>query len=450
MIAALFACGRSQDSSGSDANANSDASLSLDSGSDADARPFACQFSGQLDQSFGTSGVTGPIFGLSNEDAGTGRVESVVFDSTNSRILIGGALEVRDGDGMQFAIVSLRPDGTLDASFGISGKTALGVVGYRLCWLTAIALQSDGKIVGAGGCSDANTSYFALVRFHSNGMLDTTFGNGGTLINRPNVRGQIESMVIDASDRIIVTGQASLGANDTSGTKFVTARFEAAGALDASFGLGGVAPQPFTTGEDVAWDLALQSDGRIVVVGAAASSTDSAFGLAGYNGDGTLDSSFGTSGTMTVPFGSGGSFALDIELDSANRALLIGGTSNGAGIARVLNGQLDPSFGASGSVLAMLPIGEALALSRQDDSFYSAGYEPTVTGVRAVVSHFSPSGTLDNAFGTNGLAYVSSSAPSSYASALLVQPDNRIVVVGTTVDPALNDKNDFFAARFCP
>jgi uncharacterized delta-60 repeat protein len=451
MLVGLCACGDAKEHPlGGDASVDVDASTAMDAGSDADSTSFSCQYSGQADIGFGNLGVTGPIFGLSNEDAGVGHVETVAFDSTNSRILIGGALEVRNGDGMQFAVAALHLDGSLDGAFGVAGKTAVGVTGYSLCWLTAIAVQSDGKIVGAGGCNDATSGHFALVRFQPNGMLDTTFGNGGTLINQPVARGQIESIAIDASDRILVTGQATLGANDNTGTKYVTARYTAAGALDGSFGSGGVAAQPFANGEDVAWDLALQDDGRIVVVGAAASATSSSFGLVRYNLDGTLDSAFGTGGAMTLPFGAAGSYALDVEVDQANRVLVIGGAAGGAGIVRLRDGQLDASFGNSGSVLLAAPIGEALATSRQDDSLYAAGFEQVVGGVRAVVGHVLPDGTLDLAFGTNGLAYASASAPASYASAVMVQPDGRVVVVGTTVDASLNYKNDFFAARFCP
>ena len=165
----------------------------------------------------------------------------------------------------------------------------------------AVALQADGKIVVVGSID----SSFALARYNPNGSLDTSFSGDGKQTTGIGGSSEDEAtgVAIQGNGKIVVVGTAtdpSTGANP----KFALARYNPNGSLDTSFSGDGKQTTDFGATRDGATGVALQGDGKIVAVGAADSgATTHNFALARYNPNGSLDTSFSGDGKQTTDFG---------------------------------------------------------------------------------------------------------------------------------------------------
>jgi uncharacterized delta-60 repeat protein len=265
---------------------------------------------GALDPAFGTSGRV--VFGT---ELG-GPLYDLVFDCAvdpMGRIVVAG-LVILSTTNADFLVARLLADGALDPTFDTDGVTTvpfdLGGTGVDAA--RALAIQPDGRIILAGLAEDAVPDYeVALARLLVDGSLDPTFGAGGRVTVALDLGGNLWDEATDVGlapdGRIVVAGKVA-GAN---GWDFLAARFLADGTLDPSFGGDGWATAGFDLGGDLhdeGWALALQSDGKAVVVGGVetdlpAGSQDRDFGAVRFNGDGSLDLGFGVSGRTVVASG---------------------------------------------------------------------------------------------------------------------------------------------------
>jgi uncharacterized delta-60 repeat protein len=213
----------------------------------------------------------------------TGKVLTVFFDGSaasavaiqsDGKIVVAGS-----------ALVRYNADGTLDTTFGDQGKVTTFCCG-------ALAIQPDGKIVGAGvsGVSPGNVD-FALVRYLPNGTLDTTFSGDGT-VTTDFGNGRLDgawAIVLQPDGKIVVVG-ASRVEGDSASEDVALARYLPNGSLDATFSGDGKVLTDLGSGEgDVATAVALQPDGKIVVAGFTHRGD---FALARYLSNGTLDTTF--------------------------------------------------------------------------------------------------------------------------------------------------------------
>lgn len=161
--------------------------------------------------------------------------------------------------------------GDLDPSFGANGKvtTNFNGSGDRA---NAVAIQSDGKIVVAGFADTGNFD-FAMVRYNNDGTLDASFGSNGKVTTDVN-SGSFDSasaLAIQSDGKIILAGSTS---PFNQGSDFALARYTSTGALDATFGPGGKVITSFNGLSDGANAIAIQSDGKIVLAGSANSGND--------------------------------------------------------------------------------------------------------------------------------------------------------------------------------
>ncbi|HXM20852.1 MAG TPA: hypothetical protein VN948_06275 [Terriglobales bacterium] len=176
------------------------------------------------------------------------------------------------------AIARYNTNGKLDKTFGISGQTAC------VDSAAAIAIQSDGKIVVAGAIPSKlmtltsggitfadNQIGFGLVRYNSDGSVDTSFGTGGgvdTGFGNSFPAGSAFALAIQSNGEIVVAGQAGSGNQSFTSSSFALARYTTTGKLDASFGSKGKVITPIGQGHiSFVSALALQSDGKIVAAG---------------------------------------------------------------------------------------------------------------------------------------------------------------------------------------
>jgi uncharacterized delta-60 repeat protein len=291
----------------------------------------------------------------------------------------------------------------------------------------------------------------------SAGSLDPTFGTGGEVFTDFTQDRQVSREVLQPDGKIVVAGSM------TRYNGFSVARYNADGSPDLAFGQSGVVLVNFANDNyPDAFAVALQSDGKIVVVGRAFNSiTGSDFALARFNSDGTLDATFGSGGQVTTDLGGGHDYATSVVIQSDGKIVVAGGggidTKNEYAIARYNpDGTLDASFGDGGKVLADFPNGDPIVTDRflalqADGKILVAGNDTPDANQDILVARFNQDGTPDPTFGTSGVALIAfkdNSAQYTFAQAesLIVQGDSKIVVVGTveaTIDPYGNQSPVF-------
>jgi uncharacterized delta-60 repeat protein len=275
---------------------------------------------------------------------------SIAFQA-DGKILVAGSAS--NGSGDEFVLARYTSAGVLDSSFGTGGTTATAFPGYSSAGAADLAIQANGSIVVVGWAYKSSAEAFALARYTSAAVLDASFGTNGEVVtgfagfNFDYATG----VAIQSDGKIVVAGSASNGSN----ADFALARYTSAGALDSSFGTGGETVSPFVGFTiDSATGLAIQTGGTIVVSGWAASGSNGDFALARYTSSGALDSTFGTNGEAVSPFaGFTSAFAQGLAVQSDGKLVLAGyaynGSSNEFALARYTQaGVLANSFGTSG------------------------------------------------------------------------------------------------------
>ncbi len=283
---------------------------------------------GTTDTSFGSNGngtVTTAING--NEQA-----YSVTLQADGKMLLAGGS-------NSDFAVARYNTDGTLDTSFNSTGIVTTDLGGPANAAAYTMVVQPDGKIVlaGTGGNYD-----LAMVRYNNDGSLDTGFGSGGIVLQH--ATGGLEALrglVIGTDGKLVAAGY--------SGDDFVLVRYNSNGTLDSSLNGTGTVITSLGTGADRAADVALQSDGKIVAVGRTDDGGDYDFAVVRYNTDGTLDTTFGGSGIVTTGIGTSADEGLAVTIATNGKIFVSGRTYNGsdADIALVsynADGSLDTRF----------------------------------------------------------------------------------------------------------
>ena len=303
---------------------------------------------GSLDNSFGTGGKVSTSFGYMYESA-----QSIVLQE-DGKILVGGWRGVFPYDD-DFAVARYNVDGSLDNSFGLMGKVVTEF-GAEISSGFSIALQADGKILLAGFAYNfPNGEDFALVRYTADGSLDTSFDGDGKVTtsfsNLPEERAS--SVLIQQDGKIILAGYSySNHTNTDSDFDFALARYNTDGSSDPSFGSNGKVTTDFGSSYDRVQSAVLQTDGKILVAG---SINNQDFGVARYNTDGSLDSSFDGDGKLTLDFFGWSDVAYGIALQNDGKILLTGSAGTGIGNDFALvrlnsNGSVDTSFDGDGKL----------------------------------------------------------------------------------------------------
>ena len=283
------------------------------------------------------------------------------------------------------------PEGELDATFGEHGRAMLGLGDISLSG-AGTQQPADGKLLFAGAKVDSffgDRIAFAVLRLNADGSADTTFGISGTAIV------------------------------DFDGFYYATAT-----------------------------KLAVQPDGKILVVGSVdTGSTNSDFALARLNADGTIDSTFGTHGLVTLDLGGSNDSITDIVLLQDGQFVVVGTTDGngvqGAAFARFrVDGSLDTSFG-TGSIGGTTIVGatvygaggedEPFSMIRQPDGkFVACGTEVQVNNGFDYVADMlairvNADGAVDTGFGAHGVSVTSTGRG---ARACAAMPDGRLVLAG--------------------
>lgn len=334
--------------------------------------------------------------------------------------------------------------GSIDQMFGVGGKVTYRFNGYEDSF-TAVAVQSDGKIV-TGGKNGAG--YIIVARYNPNGSLDNTFASGGILTIGALPSAQVEGIVLQPDGKIVIAGSRNIFGDNYA---YVAARITTRGVLDATFGSGGAVLVDPSPGHDIGRDVELQADGKIVIAGAYndASGSGNAIGVVRLNTDGTLDQSFGTNGLVVTRNTGRTQQAYSVTIQPDGRILLSANSDdippaygaqtlqNFLALVRYMpDGSLDASFGDRGISLVDLVglrffFGDVKTL--QDGRIVVAGSVGSNASFEYAFSVFGflANGALDTGFGTSGRTVIDAGNTNS-AQALAIQPDGKILVAGHT------------------
>ena len=324
-------------------------------GPNQDALVFRLNPDGSPDVPFGNRRLDGP--GGASESAAAAAVQP------DGKIVVAG----RTSKNYDSAVWRLLPTGELDPSFG-GGDGLATIDSLAEEHLSDVAITPDGRIV-AVGLTTTSGGLAAIYRLTSTGELDSTFDTDGQL-GIGGAQSFATGVAVQPDSKIVITGRFT-----PSGAGMLVRRLTPAGAIDPTFGGGdGEAHTGGVNG--YGHDVALQPDGRIVVVGSAPGTTDTDGAVVRYTATGSPDTSFG-----------------------------------GAGVARIdLGGYEDLRD------VALTPSGSVVA----------SGY--TDAGDDDIVAKFRADGTPDTTFGPRGVLALHGGI--EYLEDIAAQPDGKIVVVG--------------------
>jgi uncharacterized delta-60 repeat protein len=395
--------------------------------------------SGSLDPSFAGDGATWAYVPWYNGGPFVQSVAEAVAVDAAGKIIVAIDGTTDSGSQRGIAIVRYNSDGTLDMTFGSNGL-ALAGPGE----VSAMAIQPDGRIVVAG-------SGFSVARFMADGSPDASFGSGGQVSTL--VRGLSYDLALQEDGRIVLGGYVE--PVQGGGGFIALVRYNSDGSLDTSFGSSGVVLSDL---QGQARAVTVQPDGRILTAGFS-------FQVVRFNADGTIDTGFGSEGQISLPFGDYGwdSQAQDILVQPDDKIVVAGGawTTYDFAIARLNpDGSLDSGFGHDGMVTTDFNGGfdSIMALVLQPDGkLVAAGYGGPSHRLpdddHFALARYQPDGALDRTFGKGGKAMAEIDGPvyADFARALALQPDGRLVAAGyIKICTGGCEKSGYALARFLP
>ncbi len=356
-----------------------------------------------------------------------GRVIAIQADG---KIVVGG--ESHNGDNNDFSVVRYNTDGSIDTSFGVDGKAILDFAGSRDT-VNAVAIQSDGKILLAGLTQVGSYYNFAIARLDDTGILDSTFGVNGKQITAVSTLDDYASaLVIQSDGRILAGGFAHSGVD----LDYALVRYTADGTLEQ------IVTTNIGSGNDEASDIAIFGS-KVVLFGSSQVGSTKDFSAVRYNIDTlSVDYSFGTTGKITTPVGGGTSqdFARSMAIAPDGKIVLAGYSQIGSrsyfALARYSStGVLDSSFDADGRVTTEISdfddIINDIAI-QPDGKIVAVGYSrPANTGRYSMqLVRYNVNGSLDSSFDGDGKRSLSLGTNHSVATSVAIQPDGRILAAG--------------------
>ncbi len=428
---------------------------------------YACKISVQftLDPAFSVnSGKLTMRIGTSSG------IVSLALQPDGKIVAAGTATDEERGLRSDVALARYNHDGTLDESFGNAGivKTNIHRIRPSTDWVTDMKIQGDGKIVVAGYTAEHGDPRLNLylARYLPDGRLDTSFSDTGISITTQGVDTRIRNIVLLDDGGILAAGGDPWGG-------YFLARYNTDGSIDPSFGANGFVWHNLM---EFARRVAVTSDGKILVSGVSRFSGDefaSYIVLAQHLEDGSIDRNFGASGRVETVISwdvGSGSSVTDMLLQPDGKIVLGGNARVGYGHNELLvvrynsDGGLDSGFGNSGYVIkgfdtanretsvALQPDGSLVATNRTNFPLDGEHPYPEVYSSTArdfAIVRYAVDGELDGSFGNSGMKTVDFRKMRDTPRAILVQPDGKVVVGGssTTHVPGGGDYRSFAIVR---
>jgi uncharacterized delta-60 repeat protein len=327
---------------------------------------------GYLDTSFDGDGKKTISFGATDESASAVAID---YSGTDPKIVMAGTIAAADNTYERFAMVRLNMNGSGDSSFDGDGKLVSPFPGRAFARGEGLLIQPDGRMVVSGSARDTygsdNSAQFAMARYHSNGVLDGSFGTAGN------------------------------------------------GFVETGFG-----------GADAGGEIIRSSDGGLIVGG----TVNYRFAAAGYDANGNLNPNFGAGGRLMTNFGSGSVFfPVALVAGPGKRFMLTGGPDFAtarlldAGANLVSVATLQPNGYETGSSKAYLTVGRTEALPYVTRVYFNvSGTARYPGGLLAASRDYSMIG-MDTPILTVGTPFVDIPAGQTFAVANLVPNDDALV-----------------------
>jgi uncharacterized delta-60 repeat protein len=394
--------------------------------------------SGDLDPSFGQGGLARTFF--PTQRGGSGSVTSMAYQPDGKVVVVGSITEtpIINGDPQGRAvIVRHNADGSLDSSFA-EGGTRIVRVGIHSIFYS-VYLLPDGKIMAVGGTSPFGRTFdFLVCRFTSSGNLDTTFSDDGIVVTSfdEGEPDDYANAIVYQPDGKFIAGGASTGFPSI--FRFGLARYDANGSLDQSFGENGKVVT-LLPGQHLIGDLSVRPDGKILASGEPGFASGHQISIARYNSDGTPDSGFGTGGLKTIPLGPT-SFAIDSFIQSDGKTIVAGrvfteATRSDFLLHRYLpDGSVDIAFGDNGVVVTNFGTNSTAVLDVAVDAFGRI-----IAAGGTAFARYRPDGSLDVSFGDQGKRFLDLPQDATHYSSfrsIALQPNGRILAGGIGLVPA--------------
>jgi uncharacterized delta-60 repeat protein len=347
-----------------------------------------------------------------------------------------------------FMVTRYRSNGALDTDFGMKGRVESNVGSGELK-LNAL-MVADGKIIALGDTWRNNNGIVALVRFNPDGSLDTSFDSDGKALTEfTSRRARANDAVLQPDGKIVVVGKLeSDSSNIATAGDLLLLRYNTDGSLDTSFGADGKVVADFGfpgssfPSDEGANAVALQKDGTIVVAGFV--NTSGTYGKMTqfqYRSNGVLK------GRSTIDINAEYTYAQDIVVQSDAKIVMVGYSKNHnsgfnqvAAVARLnADGQRDSAFGADGVVITAFDFGFGqihAAAIQQDGKILATGYtnKPKPGGgfvLNLTVFRYNLNGSLDAAFGSGGRVLADLGLVGEIPNDMVVQKDGKILISAT-------------------
>ncbi len=345
------------------------------------------------------------------------------------KALVAALAVVTGGAALAFAAAA-----DLDPTFGTGGKVVTPI-SIGLEHLSSSAIAPDGKIIVAGDSEFGSGNRFALTRYNSDGTPDPTFDSDGTLLKSVGTTNDtVAAIALQPDGKIIAVGSRHNGSNPD----FVVARFNPDGSSDMAFDGDGVQFTPIGTSTDIAFDVAVQPDGKIVVAGQRYSAGFNDAAVVRYNSDGSPDSSFGTGGKVVVPVVADNDMALAMALQPDGKIVLTGpatvaGYRDFAFVRLNPNGSLDTGFDGDGILIMPISPGDDIPrglITQSDGKLLAVGEAYVGSTYDFALARLNTDGSPDTGFDGDGRATTAIGTASDYGHDVRLQWDGKIVALG--------------------
>ena len=379
---------------------------------------------GDLDLTFGTSGKVTTYF------SGDDSAASIALQS-NGNIVVAG--NMYNGNNYDFAVTRYNSNGTLDTSFSLDGKVTTDFGGDD--YGTSVAIQSDGKIVVSGYGSSGGPDDFAIVRYNTDGSLDTSFDTDGKLLIDFGRYENGKALAIQTDGKIVLAGTSVASGGLAANMHLL--RLNTNGSLDTTFDSDGKVTTDIGPNDDVL-SIALQNDGKIIIGGGSDASGNLETTLLRYNSNGSLDTTFNSDGIATIDFAISNDAAYSVAIQSDGKIIAAGYADLGGQVVFALlrlnsNGSLDTTFDTDGKITTAFGSfydGAYSVVIQTDGKIIASGNSNNGSQTLFATARYNTNGTLDTTFDTDGKITTAFGSFDDGANAVAIQSDGKIVAAG--------------------
>lgn len=397
---------------------------------------------GTIDNTFGDNGIV--RFGINAHNVS---IESTALQADGKLVVCGYAFNVTNYSS-DFILARFNTDGSFDNTFGNSGIVVTNIGTSES--LSDLAIQADGKIV-VGGNYPESSSDFVVARYNTNGNLDDTFGDNGTVMTNFGGNDQCNSIAIQEDGKIVASGFSLVNGD----VKVAVVRYLDNGSMDYSFDQDGKTVIDASDYSDYSHDMILQGDGKIILTGTKSNSANEDCLTVRLNSDGSIDNTFNADGVVWTDFAGTSNYGEAIAVQADGKVLSAGHHYNSGDFTLVrytVNGNLDTSFDTDGKKLIDFgsdTVVKAYSVALQvDGKILLAGNTNNNLNGNSdlVLARLNSDGSLDSTFSGDGKLVTAIGIGNDFTRSMILQSDGKIITAGSTLNS--NGTFDALIVRF--